>query len=457
MRRAPLRLVGLAAAALALAGGAAASSDPYAPLVGPTGAAIGAVAIAERSLYRGAGTRADFLPLYLYEGPAGFLRSQSVGLKLDPAPGWAGEFFLRRRFEGFPIDDVPASLAGMGRREYGVDLGLAAQAAFAWGTPFAEVLHDVSSASRGSELRLGLRVRGQRGRLAFWPQATLALRSARLNDYYYGVRPEEATPGRPEHRPGRGLQPEIGLYASYAVMDRWRLLVGATYARVPQGVAASPVVQRRTDSGILLGALYDLSPPPKPLTHERPLIVRAYHGASSECDVMKIATFRCTTVHTEDDTSVSAFEVGRPLVERLNGWPLDIAGFVGLLRHHEAGLQPDFWQVNAYVKPYFYGFPWDARLRTRIGWGVGLSYARRIPFTEVRHLAARGRPTSRLLNTFDPTIDVSVGDLLGERRLRDTFVGVGVSHRSGIFGTARLLGNVSGGSNYIYGYVETSF
>ena len=75
---------------------------------------------------------------------------------------------------------------------------------------------------------------------------------------------------------------------------------------------------------------------------------------------------------------------------------------------------------------------------------------------EVRDLQDRGRNTSKILNTFDPTMDVSVGDLVGVKRLRETYVGLGVSHRSGIFGTSQLLGNVNGGSNYIYAYVETS-
>jgi outer membrane protein len=88
---------------------------------------------------------------------------------------------------------------------------------------------------------------------------------------------------------------------------------------------------------------------------------------------------------------------------------------------------------------------------------VGLSYAKEPPFTEQRDQAARGRTTSRLLNTFDPTADISVGDLLGVKKLHETYVGAGVSHRSGIFGSSQLLGNVNGGSNYIYGYVETSF
>jgi outer membrane protein len=47
-----------------------------------------------------------------------------------------------------------------------------------------------------------------------------------------------------------------------------------------------------------------------------------------------------------------------------------------------------------------------------------------------------------------------VGDLLGVRSMKRTFVGMGVSHRSGIFGSSRVLGNVNGGSNYIYSYVE---
>ena len=56
--------------------------------------------------------------------------------------------------------------------------------------------------------------------------------------------------------------------------------------------------------------------------------------------------------------------------------------------------------------------------------------------------------------TSAPSIDVSVGDLFGVRSMRETYFGVGVSHRSGIFGTSQLLGNVNGGSNYIYSYLE---
>lgn len=435
-----------------------ATGDPYEGVAEPGEAFIGAAPRAERSPYRGAGTRYDFLPLYLYEGEIAYLRSHSVGLKLVPSDAWRVEVFLRRRLEGSPVDDVPESLAGMARREPGIDAGFSVQWGGSWGNVFAEYLRDASKVSHGTEVRLGYGAPIRRGRWWIRPQATLALRNAKLNDYYYGVRPEEGIAGRPAYEAGSGVMPELALHATYRLSGRWRLFAGATLARLPSSVSASPVVDTSTLRTLEIGAMYDVSPQQaETWAGGRPLIVRAFYGASSGCDVMKIATLQCTSTHDEDETDVAGFEVGQPFIQRLNDWPVDIAGFVGLIRHKEAGFQEDFSQINAYLKVYYYGFPWDRYVRTRVGLGVGLSYAEHVPLAEQRDQALRGRETSKLLNTFDPTIDVSLGDLLRIGKLRDTFVGLGVSHRSGIFGTSRLLGNVNGGSNYIYSYVETSF
>jgi outer membrane protein len=120
-------------------------------------------------------------------------------------------------------------------------------------------------------------------------------------------------------------------------------------------------------------------------------------------------------------------------------------------------LQEDSWQIDAYMKPYWYGFPWSDTVRTRIGFGIGLSYASRVPFVEQRDQTAKGQNTSKLLNYLDPSIEINSGDLFRAPRLAQTWIGVGVSHRSGAFGSSQLLGNVDGGSNYIYASVETSF
>jgi outer membrane protein len=141
-------------------------------------------------------------------------------------------------------------------------------------------------------------------------------------------------------------------------------------------------------------------------------------------------------------------------MERVNGWPMDFVGYLSLLRHFENGKQSDSWQVNGYVKVFYYGFPWSKHVRTRVGLGVGFSYAERVPWDEVRD-AAQGGSTSRLLSYLDPTIDFSLGNLVQSKRLDETYLGIGVSHRSGIFGTSQLLNNAEGGSNYIYVYIET--
>jgi MipA family protein len=449
------RLLALALG-LAFARPAAANSDPLSGFAASGSLAIGAVTRIEASPYVGAGTRFDFTPLYLYEGEHVYLRSPSVGLKFGPETR-RFEVFLKHRFEGTPTDDIPDSLAGMAPREQGIDAGVSGQVGGAWGVAFVELLRDVSHASGGTELRLGYQYPVRRGRLWLRPHVMLSLRDGDLNNYYYGVRPDEARPDRPAYVVQNGLQPEVGVYAAYLLTTRLRLFAGATVARLPDTVTGSPIVGERWLRQVSLGAAYDLSSDREVWPERRPLIGRALYGNSSDCDVLQIATFRCTTTHTKDDTSIVGVEIGRPIVDRINGLPLDVAGFVGVTQHKERGLQDDFPEIRAYFKFYFYGFPWDAKLRTRLGLGVGLSYAKEIPVTEQRDLASRGRATSRLLNTLDPTADFSVGDLVAARALRETYLGLGVSHRSGIFGSSQLLGNVSGGSNYIYGYVETSF
>ena len=139
-------------------------------------------------------------------------------------------------------------------------------------------------------------------------------------------------------------------------------------------------------------------------------------------------------------------------MREVNGWPLDFVGFVGLRGHDERDRQPDFWQITGYIKGYWHGFPWSDLVGTRLGVGAGVSYAARIPAIE-RDEKPNGR-TSRLLNYLDPSVDVNVGDLLGVRALRGAYLGLGISHRSGVFGISGPLGNVAGGSNFIYTYIE---
>ena len=441
--------------ALALLGATHASgnSDPLTGVLPAYGdAGLGVALRFERSPYSGGGTRNDLVPLYLYEGKHVYLHAYRIGFKHERGKGRRVDVFLSHRFEGFPYDRVPPSLAGMEKRGPGLDAGASYEWSGAWGATYVELLHDVSEASRGNELRLGYRHDWDVGRLRLRPYAMLALRDAKLNNYYYGVSPAEAIAGRPAHAPGAGVNAELGLFGAHRLTEHWRLLGGISVTRWPDGVRESPIVQGRTQTAGVLGLMYDFSPQARSWPEPTPLAVKLLYGASSECDVAKIMRLACTSTHTEDNTGIVGLEIGRPFIERVYEQPLDFYGYVGVLRHREKGLQPDFWQVNAYMKAYYYGFPWSERVRTRLGLGIGVSYAQGIPIDEIRERDRRN--TSRLLSYLTPTIDFSLGDLVGVRALRETYLGLGVSHRSGIFASSQLLGNVSGGSNYIYGYLE---
>jgi len=174
------------------------------------GAALRAIALSRRRHLAG------FLPLYLYEGTRFYMHSYVVGAKFgDLRAGPRFDLFLKYRFEGYPHDRVPESLAGMQPRESGIDAGFSAQTGGSWGIAYAELLHDISEASRGSELRLGYKYPFRRGRLWLQPHAMLGLRDANLNNYYYGVRPGEATPLRPAYTAGGGAMTQLGMYGAY--------------------------------------------------------------------------------------------------------------------------------------------------------------------------------------------------------------------------------------------------
>ena len=427
-------------------------------MVAPGGAGVGFLTRIESSPYVGLGAQYDLVPVYVYEGEYAYLRSYQLGLKWDLHP-WRLGVFLERRFEGTPYDLEADQLVGLTHREQEADVG--ARVSWHGGQRFAyfEAVRDATAVSHGGELRVGWREELGTGRLRLRPHLRLSWRNSALNNYFYGVSPAEVAPGRPAHAPGAGGEAEFDLYAIYHYSPAWSFIGGVTAIRRSSGVRSSSIVQDDAlQVGALLGVVYDFSPQTRKWPEGgRPTIVRVFYGASSGCDMIPIITLQCTHTHNQDETSVAGYEIGRPLVIQLNDWPLDIAAFVGLVRHKEYTHQKDFWEVTGYIKAWYYGFPWSHRVNTRIGFGAGLSYAREIPFMEQRDQAARGRDTSHLLHYMAPTIDVSVGDIIGVKSLKTTYAGLGVSHRSGIFGSSQLFNSIDGGSNYIYGYVEASF
>lgn len=452
--RLSLSLMTLMIVPLAVHAGPAGSDVLVDFLAIPGSAGLGAIQRLAYTPYRGTTVSQDLVPLYMYEGKQFYLHATRVGFKLSERKDHDLEVFLDYRFEGFPAEQTPAILQGMARRSAGIDVGIAYRKREPWDNLDAEILHDANNLSHGTEARLGYSLDLQSGRLHLRPSVALARRNANLNNYYYGVRSIEARADRPAYSPGSGTDYTLGLSAYYELSQRWRLLGAVGVTRLDAGVRHSPLVDDKLLPHAMVGAAYDFGSHKPYSDPGLPIHVRLYGGRASDCNFLPAATFRCGSTRTPDDTRIWGVDVGRPLVEHVNGWPLDFVAYLGLQVHDERGKAADGAQLNAQIKAYYYGLPWSAAVRTRIGFGAGFSMAQRVPLVEREDQARRGRDTSRFLNYLDPSLDVSVGDLIGSGRLKETYAGIGISHRSGIFGASQILGNINGGSNYLVVYVE---
>ncbi|MEO5659307.1 MAG: MipA/OmpV family protein [Polaromonas sp.] len=457
----------LAAAALSAAGllvmapaRADANLEPLTNiLTAPGSAGLGFVMRVETSPYREGGHRYDALPLYLFEGERIFLHANRGGVKLLNGDENRVDLFVEHRLEGFPTDRLPASLSGMDKRDSGIDLGLSWRYRQPWGTLQGELLHDVGNFSKGTEIRLGYTYDWRSGPWLLRPSLSVSMRDARLNNYYFGVRDREAAPGRAAYAPGAGINTTLGLFGSYDVSQRWRLLAGVSATVLDRNIKDSPIVQKRVLPGVYVGAAYDFGSPEREWAKDNsPTYFKLLYGKSTDdgCHLLKILTAQCLSTAKVNATNIAAIQIGRPFMQNVNGWALDFVGYAGLTHHNDRGLQANGLQFDLFMKAFYYGFPWSERVKTRLGMGAGVSMAQRAPFIEASSQAAAGKQTSRMLQYLDPTLDVSLGDLVGSRALKETYIGFGVSHRSGIFGASRLLGNVSGGSNYLYTYLETA-
>jgi outer membrane scaffolding protein for murein synthesis (MipA/OmpV family) len=167
-------------------------------------------------------------------------------------------FSLRARYalgDGYESDDAPI-LNGMEERKPSFWLGGAVQ----WRTEYAklsaEVSGDASSHSKGTEARLGVEHDFRFGRFMFTPRVAAVWRDAKYVDYYYGVRPEEATAFRPAYE-GRGTtNAEVGLRTFYGISQHDGAFLDVSATALGSSIKDSPLVDRRILPAVRLGYLY---------------------------------------------------------------------------------------------------------------------------------------------------------------------------------------------------------
>lgn len=415
-----------------------------------------------QSIYRGESAFADLVPLIMYEGERVYLRGNRAGLRLVDKPGFKLEAVAQAALVGYRGDDG-TYLAGMVRQNP-LNAGFSAIVPTGLGEFSLDVLTDVSNGQNGAQVT-GMWARTwQFGKLNLRPSVSLTGYSADYANYFYGVQSGEVLPGRPAYLPGASGSLGLGLNSSYRVSTNGYLYgsVGLNY--YSGSIQNSPIVDRSSVFTAFGGYVYsfgnsrgqaepDYSGPPASQSKWSFRVARGWNAEASLLGIIPGGDFTLSP----ERTGVLSFAFGKVIDERFRGWPVDIYVEGAYTRYLEQNIQPDGNGVSLIIKAYYYGFPWSKYVNTRFGFGQGLSWVDQIPSLEQRDLEKKNPNTSHLLCALDVSIDFSIGDLIRYKPLKDTYLGFAVIHRSGIFGSSAMFGNVDGGSNYNSIYVQTLF
>lgn len=150
---------------------------------------------------------------------------------------------------------------------------------------------------------------------------------------------------------------------------------------------------------------------------------------------------------------VIVLDGGYKLIDNLYGLPLDFYIKGGISEYLESGHHNNVWENDIYLKA-FYDFNFLGNV-VRLGFGEGVSYTYGTIYAEKLDAMRHNGKNSNFLNYLDISLDFDTGKLLRYTPLKQTYFGIALKHRSGIFG---LINNVKhGGSNYEILYVEKSF
>lgn len=182
--------------------------------------------------------------------------------------------------------------------------------------------------------------------------------------------------------------------------------------------------------------------------------IKGFQGYYVDTKLNKIIQGNLAKRH-KSKTDVRGIEVGRVIYENFKGWPLDIVGVLGIAQHNDKEFQGKFLAYTAGLKLEWKKFPWDKYVRTKIEFIEGVNYANKVPHFEGLHVREKndGRD-SKLLNYLGVGIALNLGDLTRSKELENCYIGAYAYHRSGVFGSVDLYGNVDGGSNYQTASIE---
>lgn len=163
------------------------------------------------------------------------------------------------RFVSFDSTGLPLAEAvefEVPDRDYAIELGLEMLTDGDWGRLQLTAFHDVSGTHEGYELYADYSHSWRRQRLYIEPSFGASFKSANLNNYYWGVTPEEAGVAVDPYEAGAGFNWHARLMVGYQLSRHWAVSLVAEFERINDEAASSPIVADRDVLGYFAGVSY---------------------------------------------------------------------------------------------------------------------------------------------------------------------------------------------------------
>lgn len=399
----------------------------------------------------------DLIPLYLYEGKYIFARGATGGVHIVNNDDYELNVFVRYRFQQLD-PSRNAFYDGLEKRRQTLDAGIQFGIRKAWGELRLNWLTDTLDRHNGQQAEASYRYRFDAGRWSFSPFITWEYQDKQLTDYYFGVSAAEATIDRPQFSAGSSQWISFGLNTAWQYSDRIGFFANVDFAGVDSDVTTSPLVEETSFATGFVGGTYTFGNVRTPADFSEPLRKgewswRVNYGYQANGNIVSEIDQGDFSKSDFADTRIGGLTVSKLLHD---GPRVDYLGRFAVIRHFEGDEDNGrFNSYNAYIMTMGKGYSgWTGEEWFRWGFGFGMSYAETVPIEEKRKQASRDKNTAHFLNYLEMTIDFPTRRMTKAKWLEDCYVGLSIVHRSGIFGTSDILGDVSGGSDWITAHLE---
>ncbi|MFN2353085.1 MAG: MipA/OmpV family protein [Desulfopila sp.] len=371
----------------------------------------------------------DLIPLFYYEDEYLYLEGLEGGLKLLTADEYHLRLLARRRFFDVP-DDEYAHLIDTDVLDWGLQLRYQPD-----NIPLyfeANIMADRRQ-RLSSNWRTGMVMR--EGVFIVDPYINLRLKDSRFNDYYYGLGVDDI---------GSGLDISLGVETRAPLVEDVFLLASVEATWLDSNARGSIFVEDDFQHNIFVGVGYHHGNTTirKSAVDAKPFL-RFAHGWATPSDLRDILSF--DSQKDEENNQLTSIFYGHPLADDLFGLPIQSYLTPGAVWHWHSDVQQSSQEYVLAFK-HFYTFDWP--VTWRFGVGEGLSYAADISYIEQTNMDDKNIEASNWLLYLDLSLELELGDITGLDSMNDVWLGYSIHHRSGIFGSSSVFGNVEGGSNY---------